>query len=78
MSLKRGLHRAILHIPGNFLNDDIYVIDNYFIKDASHALFVHNEPVVFEVHDIARENTGWFEKWIGAVRPKFNWEYYEL
>jgi lipopolysaccharide transport system ATP-binding protein len=76
--LNKGVHRAIIHIPGNFLNDGIYTIDNYFVKDSSSAVFTQNEPVVFEVNDTIRPNSGWYGKWIGAVRPKFNWEYYEI
>jgi lipopolysaccharide transport system ATP-binding protein len=77
-TLNKGLHRVIVHIPGNFLNDDVYTIDNYFVKDASTVLYKQREPVFFKVLDIPRENTAWYGKWIGAVRPKFNWEYYEI
>jgi lipopolysaccharide transport system ATP-binding protein len=70
--------RAVIKIPGNFLNDNVYTIDNYFVKDRSSVLFVHNEPITFEVHDTPRENTSWYGKWVGAVRPKFDWEYEEI
>jgi len=76
--LNEGLHRAIIHIPGNFLNDDIYTIDYYFVKDSSTAIYIQNEPITFEIQDVPRADSAWYGKWIGAVRPRFNWEYYEI
>ncbi len=68
--LKRGLNKAIFHIPGNLMNDGIYTIQNYFVKDSSTPVFIHNNACLFEVFE-DRTTSGWHGKWIGAVRPGF-------
>ena len=60
-------------IPGDFLNDDIYTIRLLIVQDSSVALLDLHDVLVFEVHDTERQS-GWYGKWIGAVRPAFKWE----
>ncbi len=74
-SLSQGNHAGILKIPGKFLNDEIYTISLYLVKDGSSVLFHIDDLLTFEVVDEPRENA-WFGKWIGAVRPTtFEFEY---
>ncbi len=68
--LNPGLNRAVFHIPGNLMNDGIYTVQNYFIKDSSTPVFVHNNACKFEIFE-DRASSGWHGKWIGAVRPVF-------
>jgi len=65
--------KGICHIPGNFLNDGVYRIRLLIVKDTSVALIDIDNVAIFEVHDIAREGA-WYGKWIGSVRPTFQWE----
>jgi len=57
-------------IPGNFLNDGSYYFSLYFVEDTSKALFSFDECLMFEIADF-RENTNWYDKWWGYVRPNF-------
>jgi lipopolysaccharide transport system ATP-binding protein len=68
--LKKGTHTSTLSIPGKFLNDDIYTIALYFVKDAASVIYVIEDLLTFEVVEGARTGN-WFGKHIGAVRPNF-------
>jgi lipopolysaccharide transport system ATP-binding protein len=72
-SCTKGLYSAAVEIPGNFLNDDTYTIDFYFLKDAT-VCFLHQDCLVFQVNDIPRVSTGYLGKWVGAVRPTLHWD----
>jgi lipopolysaccharide transport system ATP-binding protein len=66
--LSKGMHTSTLKIPGNFLNDEIYTVAIYIVKDGSAILLRMEDVLTFEVIDEPREGA-WFGKWIGAVRP---------
>ena len=68
--LNKGLSEGCLQIPGNFLNDDSYYISTMIVKDKSVPLYNLEDAVSFTVEDY-RENSAWFGKWVGAVRPTF-------
>jgi lipopolysaccharide transport system ATP-binding protein len=57
-------------IPGNFLNDGSYYFTLHFSKDTSQELYSFNECLFFDIEDY-RENTNWYDKWWGYVRPNF-------
>jgi lipopolysaccharide transport system ATP-binding protein len=69
---------ARLYIPANYLNDGNYTIDVYYVKDKSTVLFLHKESIHFEIFDIAREDSTWYGKWIGAVRPTLQWDFNKI
>ena len=58
-----------LEIPGNFLNDNIYSIRLFYVKDTSVVVFSIDDMLTFEVNDVQREGN-WYGKWEGVVRPK--------
>jgi lipopolysaccharide transport system ATP-binding protein len=68
-----GVCRGRLSIPANFLNDNKYTLEVYIIKDSSVVLHKESNVVSFEVLDVPRTGN-WYGKWIGAVRPKFDFE----
>jgi lipopolysaccharide transport system ATP-binding protein len=68
--LEKGLNRAIFYIPENLMNDGIYKVQNYFVKDISTPVFIHDNACTFEIFE-DRASSGWHGKWIGAVRPVF-------
>jgi lipopolysaccharide transport system ATP-binding protein len=68
---KCNLIRGTCRIPGNFLNDGAYRVTVMIVQDASVAILVHEDAIIFEVHDTDR--VGWFGKWPGVVRPTFDW-----
>jgi len=69
-TLAPGIHRSMLSIPGNFLNDDIYSINLIFVKDTVSHIYYIEDLLTFEVVEERREGN-WFGKWMGAVRPTF-------
>lgn len=71
MSLGKGEHTGVLKIPARLLNDDIYSVTMFFIKDNSAVLYMMEDLLTFEVIDEPR-NDAWFGKWIGAVRPSLD------
>jgi lipopolysaccharide transport system ATP-binding protein len=68
-----GLVRGSFVIPGDFLNDDTYTVRILIVKDTSVALLDKSEVLMFEVQDADREGN-WYGKWVGIVRPKFDWQ----
>ncbi|SKC65869.1 ABC transporter ATP-binding protein [Ohtaekwangia koreensis] len=66
----KGLIKGTCTIPGNFLNDGSYYISIIFVKGTSVEVFYLNECISFDVEDY-RENTNWYGKWMGYVRPDF-------
>ena len=68
-----GLIRGSFVIPGNFLNDDTYVVRVLIVKDTSVALLDLSDVLMFEVQDSDRKGN-WYGKWFGTVRPKFDWQ----
>jgi lipopolysaccharide transport system ATP-binding protein len=67
---RKGILEGECQIPGNFLNDGAYYFSLIFVRDTSEILYYHEEGLNFEVADF-RENTNWYGKWVGYVRPQF-------
>jgi lipopolysaccharide transport system ATP-binding protein len=70
--VRPGLVRGVCHVPGGFLNDGVYRVRLLIVKDASVAIFDFDELIVFEIFDLERRGN-WFGKWVGVVRPSFQW-----
>lgn len=68
---QNGIIRTQVEIPSYFLNDGNYTVSLMVVKDKS--IVVHNfeEVFNFEIADF-REDTTWYGKWPGYVRPQFN------
>lgn len=66
----KGLVQGECQVPGNFLNDGAYYFSLIIVRDTSIPVYYHEAGIHFEVEDY-RENTTWFGKWKGAVRPHF-------
>jgi len=67
--LQKGLHKAVFHIPANFMNDGIYYVNNMFVSNST-SYFYHENANSFEIVE-DRKNSSWHGKWLGAVRPNF-------
>jgi homopolymeric O-antigen transport system ATP-binding protein len=70
---EEGVLESTLVIPANFLNDDIYIIELYFVEDTSKVLLRIEDMIVFEMHEPTR-NTNWYDKWIGVIRPTLDFK----
>ncbi len=66
---KEGVMEAVCAIPGNFLNDGSYYFSIVFLKDSSLELYYFEEGLHFDLKDY-RENTNWYGKWKGYIRPQ--------
>ena len=71
--MSSGTYSSICNIPGNLLNDGIYTIHVYFVKDRNNVLLEIENSLTFEVYDIEREDGSWIGDFPGAVRPQFQW-----
>jgi lipopolysaccharide transport system ATP-binding protein len=69
--LEKGIIKGECMIPGNFLNDGSYYISIVFVKDTTDRLYYFEECLSFDVEDY-REDSAWYGKWIGYVRPNFD------
>ncbi|MEO5998185.1 MAG: polysaccharide ABC transporter ATP-binding protein [Chitinophagaceae bacterium] len=56
-------------IPGNFLNDGSYYFSIVFLKDSAMELYYFEESLHFDLKDY-RENSNWYGKWKGYIRPQ--------
>jgi lipopolysaccharide transport system ATP-binding protein len=65
-----GMIQGECRIPGHFLNDGAYYFSLIIVRDTSIPVYYYEAGIHFEVADY-RENTTWFGKWKGAVRPQF-------
>jgi lipopolysaccharide transport system ATP-binding protein len=66
----KGLVSGECRIPGHFLNDGSYSISIVFMKNLATRIFYFESCLCFDVEDY-RENSDWFGKWNGQVRPDF-------
>jgi lipopolysaccharide transport system ATP-binding protein len=74
--LQKGIIQSNITIPGDLLNDGNYFISFMIVKDKSIILFNFEEVFNFEIADF-REDTTWYGKWPGYVRPKFNFSIFQ-
>jgi lipopolysaccharide transport system ATP-binding protein len=68
-----GLYFARCFIPANVLNDEFYRVRVLIVKDGSSSLIDIDNIISFQINDVEREGN-WYGKWIGVVRPDFNWQ----
>lgn len=67
-----GQVRQRCQIPANLLNDDSYTLRVILIQDTNLGLLDRSNLLHFDIHDTERQGA-WYGKWIGAVRPQFEW-----
>ncbi len=70
----KGMLKGRFVIPADFLNDAVYSVRVLIVKDSSVILLDIHDVVTFEIHDIERGGA-WYGKWIGAIRPTFEWKF---
>ncbi len=69
--LTKGHHTSTLKIPAKLLNDDVYTINLFFVKDTASVLYKVEDLLTFEVVDGQRD-VAWYGKWPGAIRPSLD------
>jgi lipopolysaccharide transport system ATP-binding protein len=73
----QGTFESTLVIPADFLNDEVYRIELYFVEDTSKVMLRVPDMIVFEMHEPPR-NANWYDKWIGIIRPNLEFKITEL
>jgi lipopolysaccharide transport system ATP-binding protein len=68
-----GLVQQSFVIPANLLNDGMYSVALYIIRDGMLTLYDVHDLLVFQVHDVERRK-GYMGPWSGAVRPALEWK----
>jgi len=72
---KAGIYKAIMWIPGNFLNQGIYIAG--LALSSMNPVTVHffeKDAIVFEViEDVDKRDAEYNQKIPGVIRPKLNW-----
>jgi homopolymeric O-antigen transport system ATP-binding protein len=69
-----GLFRSRFHIPGDLLNDGTHRVHLYVVKDQTVVIYDIDDVLVFDVEEASERSSGWYGKWVGAVRPNLNWQ----
>jgi lipopolysaccharide transport system ATP-binding protein len=72
-SFPAGLFRSVCQIPGKLLNEGLYRVHLYVVKDAGVVLHSFDEVLVFEVEDAAELRAQYFGRWSGVVHPELDW-----
>ena len=71
-----GLHRAIMWIPNDLLNDGTYVVNISISTLQPITIHLHTkEALIFEViEDLSLRDGDYIQKIPGVLRPKFQWD----
>jgi homopolymeric O-antigen transport system ATP-binding protein len=70
----RGLFRDVCHVPGNLLNDGVHRVELLVVEDSAYIIYSMDDALMFDVWDVATGREGWYGRWLGAVRPRLQWE----
>jgi len=68
-----GVWQSRFTVPAHLLNNGTYRIQLYVVEQRTQVLSIHDELLVFEVHDHRSDGSGWHGRWPGAVRPELPW-----
>ena len=71
--LETGLYRSTCRIPGNLFNSGRYRVTVLVIKDASTAIYRHDDALSFDVADMTERQTGWLGREPGVLQPLLEW-----
>jgi len=69
-----GLYRSSFEIPGDLLNDGVHRVELSIRRNERQVIYRLDDVLVFDIIDTAEDRMGFFGKWVGAVRPPFEWQ----
>jgi len=72
--IQQGEYKYTCNIPGDLLNNGMYTIETYFVKDSNVVLYRAENLLMFEVIETEREEGSFLGELPGAVRPKLKWD----
>jgi lipopolysaccharide transport system ATP-binding protein len=70
---RRGMYRSVCRLPGNFLNDGMYGINAFVLTDVTNIEVAVPEALTFRVHESGAMRKEYGAMWIGAIRPRLDW-----
>jgi lipopolysaccharide transport system ATP-binding protein len=73
--LESGYHLFECIIPGNLLNDGIYVLNAHLMKNRQAVIFSEKSVISFRVHDDFNITDGWNWRPVGVIRPETSWRH---
>ena len=74
----RGLFRDTCHVPADLLNDGVHRIELLVVEDLRRVIHRMEDVLVFDVRESEERPDGWYERRVGAVRPRLAWETQQL
>lgn len=74
-NLQRGCHLFECVIPGNLLNDGVYVLDATLIRNRQTIIHSEKSVMSFRVHDDFSIPEGWNWRPVGVIRPDVKWHH---
>jgi lipopolysaccharide transport system ATP-binding protein len=69
-----GLYRTACTIPADFLNEGLYKVSVFLVKDVTRLELQVGEAVSFTAHDTGVMRGEFIGPWIGSIRPRMHWE----
>ena len=73
--LECGYHLFRCVIPGNLLNDGIYVLDAHLLANRQAIILSEKSAISFRVNDDFNITDGWNWRPVGVIRPETNWRH---
>jgi lipopolysaccharide transport system ATP-binding protein len=71
--LEAGLYRSTCRVPANLFNSGRYRVTLLVIKDASAAIYRHDDALSFDVADMTERGAGWLGREPGVLQPLLEW-----
>lgn len=69
-----GVYRARCKLPANFLNEGKYFVNIIISTDVADEHAMVREAISFSVHETGEMRKEFLRHWIGAVRPRLEWQ----
>ncbi|MBI4188158.1 MAG: ATP-binding cassette domain-containing protein [Chloroflexi bacterium] len=73
-----GLFRTSCTIPGNFLNDGLHSISVFINATVNDNIITMRDILPFMVQDTGAMRKEFTGRWLGAIRPRLNWQTNQL
>jgi lipopolysaccharide transport system ATP-binding protein len=67
-----GVYRDTCTVPADLMNDGTYRLE-VEVHDGTEVVVKPTEALSFVIADSSELREGWHGKWVGVVRPRFDW-----
>lgn len=73
-----GTYKYTCNVPGKLLNNKVYNLILYFVKNGQDVLYLAEDLLTFEIFDITRGEGVYLGEYAGNVRPQLSWDIEKL